>query len=168
MGASINIYWTDGVARTAVEEVVKFFEGAGFDGSIDLKYYKTHYMTKDGKIILGKSQGTQGSMGYYPAYKNPLPEGATEVSLGADFIFANRELSEELVDRIAREMATFDNVEYKGLDTPYHKDEIDTWRHIVWKFVQDKDLTNYNGISRTECSCGSYPQDWFKMNNGGD
>ena len=40
-GASIDVSWTDGVAESEVEKIVKQFEGAGFDGMVDYKFYKT-------------------------------------------------------------------------------------------------------------------------------
>ncbi len=36
-GASVDIRWTDGPNREAVESVVKHYEGATFDGMQDLK-----------------------------------------------------------------------------------------------------------------------------------
>ena len=38
-GASISIEWTDGPTEKAVERVIRIFQGATFDGSIDLKSY---------------------------------------------------------------------------------------------------------------------------------
>lgn len=40
-GATVTVHWTDGPSRPSVEHVVKRFEGASFDGSIDLKSYVT-------------------------------------------------------------------------------------------------------------------------------
>ncbi len=49
MGASITIFWTDGPTDKAVEEKVKCFEGASFDGMIDLKSY--HDSILDGRKV---------------------------------------------------------------------------------------------------------------------
>lgn len=166
MGASIDVRWENGVSLTAVGEVVKTYESSGFDGSIDLKYGKTHYLTKEGEIILGYSMGTRESAGYIPAFREPMPEGAQEVHLGADFIFCERKITEELQDRIAREMAMLMNEEYKGLDSPCKIKERDTWRNIVYRFVRDKDLTVYNGLKPTNCTAGSFPDDFFVFKGG--
>lgn len=166
MGASIDVRWENGVSLKAVEEVVKKYESSGFDGSIDLKYGKTHYLTKEGEIILGYSMGTQENAGYAPSFREPMPEGAREVHLGADFIFCERKITEELQDRIAREMAILMNEEYKGLDSPCEIKERDTWRNVVYRFVRDKDLSIYNGVKPTNCTAGSFPDDFFVLKGG--
>lgn len=76
-GASIDVSWTDGPTTPQVEKVAKRYEGASFDGSIDLKSYVKHTV------------------------------GGREVHYGADFIFCQREYSVEhlsaAAERIARE-----------------------------------------------------------------
>lgn len=166
MGASIDVRWENGVSLKAVEEVVKKYESSGFDGSIDLKYGKTHYLTKEGEILLGHSLGTQDSAGCVPAFREPMPEGAREVHLGADFIFCERKITEELQERIAREMAALMNEEYKGLDSPCKIMERDTWRNVVYKFVRDKDLTVYKSLKLTHCTAGRFPDDFFVLKGG--
>ena len=166
MGASIDVRWENGVSLKAVEEVVKKYESSGFDGSIDLKYGKTHYLTKEGEIIRGYSMGTQDSAGYVPAFREPMPEGAKEVHLGADFIFCERKITEELQERIAREMAALMNEKYKGLNAPCKIKERDTWRNVVYKFVRDKDLTVYNSLKSTNCTAGRFPDDFFVLKGG--
>jgi len=39
-GCSINVSWTDGPAASQIDPILKSFEGATFDGMIDLKSYK--------------------------------------------------------------------------------------------------------------------------------
>lgn len=68
-GASINVGWVDGPNVDEVEAVVKAFAGATFDGMIDLKSYHTNLVVMPG---------------------DDLP---TLVHWGADFVFANRDLS---------------------------------------------------------------------------
>ena len=70
-GSSINVSYTDGPFAREVEAVVKFYEGATFDGSIDLKEYKTTMMILEGD------------------------EMPTEVKFGADYVFVNRNTSTE-------------------------------------------------------------------------
>jgi hypothetical protein len=69
-GSSIQVGWTDGPLAREVDAVVKRFEGATFDGMIDLKSYVTATETdEDGQTV--------------------------KVSYGADWVFTNREMSEE-------------------------------------------------------------------------
>lgn len=101
-GASIDIGWTDGPRRERVEEIAKRFEGADFDGMIDLKTSRQHYLTDAGDVTLAHATGTEGSRGVIPGYDNPTPPpAARRVHFGADFIFCQRRLSNE-ADRTAQ------------------------------------------------------------------
>lgn len=66
-GASIRTRWTDGPTTKQVEAIIKRFAGSYFDGMSD--YKGSIYHSIDGK----------------------------EVSMGADYIFADRDYSDELV-----------------------------------------------------------------------
>lgn len=68
-GASIRARWTDGPNQKQVESVISCFAGSYFDGSIDYKGSVYH-------MIDGVS-----------------------VRMGADFIFAERDYSDHLIDR---------------------------------------------------------------------
>lgn len=85
-GSSIRVRYdgiTPGAPTTAeVKKVVGRFEGAGFDGMIDLKYPVTAYV-KDGKVVGTKSPGGYPTT---PGWDDAVP-GATEVHFGADYIF---------------------------------------------------------------------------------
>ena len=70
-GASIDVRWTDGPRTQAVERIAKAYEGADFDGMIDLK---THHST----IIVDAG-------------------GPREIQFGADFVFCTRDVSNEQV-----------------------------------------------------------------------
>ena len=94
MGASIDVRYTDGPPQKTVERVASRYAGAAFDGSIDLKEYAWHYLLPDGSLTSGGTHGTQGSGGYLPAERRPMPPGAVRVHLGADHVFVHRELSE--------------------------------------------------------------------------
>jgi hypothetical protein len=76
-GSSIYVRWTDGPADLAVEQVVKFFEGATFDDSIDLKSYVTVEM--DGE----------------------------EIHFGADYIICNRSMSRAFVEAIVKQFCDY-------------------------------------------------------------
>ena len=93
MGASIDVGYTDGPPQKAVERVASRYRGADFDGSIDLKTYRGHYLLPDGTLAFGPTQGTQGSGGYIPAEAPERPAGAVLVQLGADHVFVRREYS---------------------------------------------------------------------------
>jgi hypothetical protein len=166
-GSSIDIRWENGVSLTSVEKVVKEFEGAGFDGSIDLKYYHTHYLLPNGKIILGRSEGTTNSAGSNPGFKEPLPEGAKEIHLHCDYIFCHREITQEIQEKIGRQIAEFEHYEFKGLDN-YDTElrehlNLNTWREVVYRFCRDKDFTTFKGIQRTTETSGRFPNDFFEM-----
>jgi hypothetical protein len=74
-GASIHIRWMDGPTAAEVQHVTGRFEGATFDGMIDLKSYTT-----------GELNGEQ-------------------VHSGADFIFCEREYSVDFLRRRAATVA---------------------------------------------------------------
>ncbi|HLY24365.1 MAG TPA: LPD29 domain-containing protein [bacterium] len=68
-GSSIDVSWTDGPRAKAVEHIARHYEGATFDGMIDLKSYHS-------TVLVG-------------------PEGPREVQMGADFVFTRRTVSDE-------------------------------------------------------------------------
>jgi len=78
-GASINVSWTDGPFTSEVESLAKRYEGATFDGMIDLKEYHTSLVYFEG---------------------DPVPR---EVRYGSDFVFCNRDLSDEYVKALSYE-----------------------------------------------------------------
>ncbi len=71
-GASINVKWTDGPTTAEVELIAKGYQGASFDGSIDLKSYHT-------SVVNGQP-----------------------VRFAADFVFCNRTASVSLMQRAIR------------------------------------------------------------------
>lgn len=78
-GASIDVGWTDGPTLAAVERVARRFEGASFDGQVDLTSYHD-------SLLAG-------------------PDGTVEqVHYGADFIFCQRELSDGHAERPAERL----------------------------------------------------------------
>jgi hypothetical protein len=76
-GSSIDVSWNDGPAEDEVDKVVCRYEGAGFDGMQDLKYYKD-----DVTFV--------------------LPDGSIEhVDMGVDYIHTHRYLSEQYTAQLA-------------------------------------------------------------------
>lgn len=74
-GASIDVNWVDGPTAQEVDAIAKRFEGATFDGMIDLKEY--HTSTLDGE----------------------------RVRFGADFVMSQREISYDLMLECAERVA---------------------------------------------------------------
>src|SRR5215831_17349144 len=93
-GASITVGWTDGPSDKAVDSVVQVYSGAGFDGMIDLKYYKSAWLMPDGTVTFAKTSGTAGSMGTVESAQEMQPSFKAElVHFGADYVFTNRRYS---------------------------------------------------------------------------
>lgn len=96
-GASIDIGWTDGPIPAEVEAVTGAYSGADFDGMIDLKTYNDSWLLPDGSVAFASTPGTVGSRGVIPAADNPAPvPGARRVHFGADYVFAQRDVSAAL------------------------------------------------------------------------
>jgi Large polyvalent protein associated domain 29 len=78
-GASIDVSWVDGPFISDVDKIAKRYQGATFDGSIDLKEYH------DGLV-------------YFEGDNEP-----TLVHFGADFVFTNRDLSPAYIEQLSIE-----------------------------------------------------------------
>lgn len=104
-GASINVNWVDGPTRKEVDAVAQQFSGKDFDGMIDMGCYYDHWLLPDGSTIPASSPGTTGSMGTIAPTKNPQPLGSELVSFGANYVFASRTCSPELVEKFGRELS---------------------------------------------------------------
>lgn len=105
-GASIDVRWTDGSQTKDVERVAKQYEGADFDGMIDLKTYTSHYLRPDGTVYVHHAAGTEGSRGVIPAEDNRalaelMPAGVRVVHFCADFVFCSRDVSDYDTKRAA-------------------------------------------------------------------
>lgn len=79
-GASIRVNWTDGPFITEVERIAKRYEGASFDGSIDLKSYN-----EDTLMAFNDKE---------------LP---ILVSFGSDYVFCDRDLSPTYIQQLSVE-----------------------------------------------------------------
>ena len=88
-GSSIRVSFAapEGFNIKAVGEAIDHLHGHGFDGSIDMGYYREHYLLPDGTIVYAGTGGTTGSGGYVPPVTVEQPEGAIKVSLSNSFIF---------------------------------------------------------------------------------
>jgi hypothetical protein len=120
-GASIDIRWVLGPTTKEVDAVGKQYQGASFDGMIDMETHWNHWLLPDGTVKLRSGPGTEGSMGTIAAVaETPMPDGARPVSFGAKYIFAQRSYAEkgqdEMVIRrqVAKDMCALQKVEYTG------------------------------------------------------
>lgn len=92
-GSSVHVSWLDGPTDKLVADIVDRFEGKGFDGMIDMAFYKDVFILPDGSADYAASQGTEGSMGTVPGYSNwkPHPD-AVRASPGC-YVFTQRSVS---------------------------------------------------------------------------
>jgi len=96
-GSSVWVKWTDGPSKGHVDDALSGFAGHDFDGSIDMSFSHSCYMTRTGTVGYAGTSGTAGSMGSVPAVKNDVPYGATIVHF-MPYIFTDRALTGTLPD----------------------------------------------------------------------
>ena len=99
-GASIDVSWADGPLASEVDVITERFSGADFDGMIDLKTSRYHYLRPDGEVLLAFAPGTGGSGGSIPPEDNRklarvMPADVRMVRFGADYIFTRRTITDE-------------------------------------------------------------------------
>jgi hypothetical protein len=126
-GASIRVRYMDGPVTDAVKAVTNAYAGGGFDGSIDMAYYKESWLMPDGSAAFGSSSGTSGSMGYCEPYSYEAPApGARKVQFGANFIFVDRDYSVPIYTAAVAKIAAEFGIEAPEVVTnsfgPYLKD----------------------------------------------
>lgn len=92
-GASIRVRWTDGPTSDDVRRVTEVYEGADFDGMVDLKVNVNHWMHPDGTVAIAKRPSTNGS--FVEIIGDPIGPSAQLVSFGADYVQTAREISDE-------------------------------------------------------------------------
>lgn len=131
-GASIRISWTDGPSTKAVDGVVSVFEGAGFDGMIDMKYNIDAWVL-NGEILGTSSTGTEGSRGTVAAWGQIAPHDDAElVSFGADFIFTERKISPAFARKLSAQVAA-----YWGVTMPEIVEYVGCDHSLYWKLEGD-------------------------------
>jgi hypothetical protein len=113
-GASIRVTWVDGPSQKAVEAVAKRFEGSTFDPMIDLK--SNRYADLNGE----------------------------EVSFGSDYVFCDREASEEAMAAAEAEAAKLiEGFQRDGSywDGAVYRDKVWTggngWSFLRWMVLRD-------------------------------
>jgi hypothetical protein len=88
----------------------------------------------------------------------------TDVFGGAKYVSESREITEDVMTGIAKQIAEYENKTFTDLNQTFNKENgFETWREIIWKLVQEKDLTHFQGIKQTGCSCGLYPAEFYTI-----
>jgi hypothetical protein len=106
MGSAVRVGWQDGPTTKQVDQAVGVLAGSGFDGSIDLKYNISHWLSPDGSIQIANSQGTVGSRGYVEPISNPKPHPDTREVGFADQISTTRSYSREFLEAVIKATST--------------------------------------------------------------
>lgn len=99
-GSSITVGWTDGPTTKQVDTVTSIFSGSHFDGMIDLKTHNRHWLNPDGTVSIAHAGG-QGSTRPDHYGDAPTPNSKL-VSISADHVFTNREISPEWKAKVFR------------------------------------------------------------------
>ena len=93
-GSSIHVKWTDGPRLSTVESVISPYVGAGFDGTIDMRYLKGAWLYPDGSAGFRCTEGTEESGGIVPiTHHLPTDSEAVAVSFSVSYILADRRQS---------------------------------------------------------------------------
>ena len=90
----------------------------------------------------------------------------TDVFGGAKYVMCNRKISDEIYEQVAKTICKIENKEFKGLEDcpeekPYHN-----WYQILNRFFQGVDLTNFTGVEETDCTCGTWPNEFYQVVQG--
>ena len=96
-GSSVNVRWRNGPPENTVKTLVNQYKSAAFDGMIDMKTVRDHFLLPDGSATLAYDPGTQGSTGTHPRVDNShqlatLPPGTRRVCLGGSWVTCNRQV----------------------------------------------------------------------------
>ena len=110
-GASIRVEYLNGPAVEAVETVVKKFEGASFDSSIDLKSY--NYTVVEGE----------------------------KIQYGSDYVNVTREIDTITKEKVASMLATTYRVSFISMDSiPNINNRWDNWHQLVWAYCRNRSI----------------------------
>lgn len=150
-GASIRVKWIDGPTEKAVKAVTDPFESAGFDGMIDLKYYKRSWLLPDGTAAFGQSSGTADSRGVHEAYDHEPPHPDAElVSFGAHFIFTDRSYSPEVFQDALEEVGSRHGIDVSEIEPPTWDGPFKGTKVVTGILYQDDvDLSDGGAYHRT-------------------
>jgi len=155
-GCSIDVYYENGPSYKKVNEIVQKYSGKGFDGMVDMAYYKDLCLTKEGFLQTYKSEGTEDSNGYSRSWESELPEGAIPVSTSHPYVFTNREITEEVYLKSAKDMANLNCLNFEGMTQKPFEGDYRNWYELTRLVISDSDLSDFEGIKRSERDCGSF------------
>lgn len=142
-GASIDIRWDLGPTSDQVKKVSGLYEGATFDGMIDLKtHHDTALMGENGEVEV--------------------------VSMGADYIFTHRGYGDKVMAQSSRDMAALLGLD--GADPEQTLDENktgarrwDTLRTFTRRILDRQAMpSGYTGLERTAVRCGAI-EDFYQV-----
>ena len=97
-GSSITAYWHDG--PLSIDEILKPYQSAGFDGMIDMEYSCDSWLYPDGSAGFRATEGTTGSRGTVSAESaGAVNDDAIPVRFGVKYCFGQRRLTRAQVQR---------------------------------------------------------------------
>lgn len=102
-GASIRVRWTDGPTTKQVDAVVKPFEGARFDGMIDLKSGVSTWFCPEHGARPAETYGHSYASENGPVLSRCCAQSEL-VHMGADYVFTERKLSPEFEAEMIAEL----------------------------------------------------------------
>jgi hypothetical protein len=140
-GASVDITWDNGLPQSEVEKFIDKFSGAGFDGMVDLKYYKYHWLMADGSVQVASCE--------YEEIDTERPDGAIAVQFGADYICCNRHLTKDIQRKIAEDISKIGDLKFDGnMDASFdYDDRWFDWWIFCGRVSSTGNLDNYKGVN---------------------
>lgn len=123
---SVDVSWTDGPPSNAVDKIIKQYSFGGFDGMIDMAYSSKNWLLPDGSMKPASCEGTQGSMGYVPAYATDCPmAGAVLVKYGPKYVHGHHSHSDEKLAELCELAAKKYGYEIDH-SVPLHRHHVDS------------------------------------------
>lgn len=137
-GCSIRVSWTDGPSRDDVEKITNKYQYGWFDGMEDLYNYSD--------------------------------EVWTDVFGGAKYVSCDREISNHVMTDVAQQIAKDMNVEFTDMNQMPPCESANSvfrryerWYDVVRRFVAKKNLMGYAGVVPSECTCGTWPDEFYEV-----
>lgn len=141
-GSSIDIVWTDGPTQAQVEKVTAPFQGARFDGMIDLQYSASQWYCDEHGARVAEIYG-HGN-GLDAIGNSRCCAKAEHVNMGVSYIHERRELSPEFTAELAAQVRKESGMPAEGdlLDeVPSNSiHAYDSWtrvREAAWRLSRD-------------------------------
>ena len=137
-GSAIDVSWTDGPTTDEVEKITNKYKYGWFNGMEDLYEY--------------------------------ADEVWTDVFGGAKYVTCDREISDYVMNDVAQTIAKDMKVEFTDVyQMPPCESETsvfrryERWCDVVRRFVSKKNLTGYAGVVPSECTCGTWPDEFYEV-----